>query len=280
MRTHIDYIKEKLSAYYSPAEIKIFTRFIFENEFQIPFSDIVACKINHLSDSEALKIEEIVSRLKNYEPIQYILGKTEFYTLPFLVNDSVLIPRPETEELVEWIITDFNGRAPKILDMGTGSGCIAITLAKKLPGATVCAWDVSAEALDVACENARLNAVSVQFDRVNVLERIHCAEKFDVIVSNPPYITVSEKRDMEVNVLRFEPHDALFVPDENALLFYEKISEIALQNLLPQGQLFFEINRAKGEEVAHLLRSKGFEKIEVRKDISGNQRMVKAQKSH
>lgn len=271
------FIKSELKDLYSPDEISSLTRLILEKEFAIPFADILACKFNHLSDAEMQKLTEIVGKLKNSEPIQYILGETDFFGLAFYVNGSVLIPRPETEELVQWVLESAENKPIKILDIGTGSGCIAVTLAKKLPSAEVHAWDISEDALEVARRNAERNGVKVIFSKRDMLLEPVSDEKFDIIVSNPPYVTEVEKTEMQENVLNFEPHLALFVPDDNALVFYEKIADFALTNLNKGGQLFFEINRAKGADIAHLLEEKGFTNIELRKDISGNERMVMAE---
>ena len=189
----------------------------------------------------------------------------------------MLIPRPETEELVQWVLESAENKPMKILDIGTGSGCIAVTLAKKLPSAEVHAWDISEDALKVARRNAERNGVKVIFSKRDMLLEPVSDEKFDIIVSNPPYVTEVEKTEMQENVLNFEPHLALFVPDDNALVFYEKIADFALTNLNKGGQLFFEINRAKGADIARLLEEKGFKNIELRKDISGNERMVMAE---
>ena len=274
MQNPKDFIKSELKDLYSPDEISSLTRLILEKEFAIPFADILACKFNHLSDAEMQKLTEIVGKLKNSEPIQYILGETDFFGLAFYVNGSVLIPRPETEELVQWVLESAENKPIKILDIGTGSGCIAVTLAKKLPSAEVHAWDISEDALEVARRNAERNGVKVIFSKRDMLLEPVSDEKFDIIVSNPPYVTEVEKTEMQENVLNFEPHLALFVPDDNALVFYEKIADFALTNLNKGGQLFFEINRAKGADIAHLLEEKGFKNIELRKDISGNERMV------
>ena len=271
------FIKSELKDLYSPDEISSLTRLILEKEFAIPFADILACKFNHLSDAEMQKLTEIVGKLKNSEPIQYILGETDFFGLAFYVNGSVLIPRPETEELVQWVLESAENKLMKILDIGTGSGCIAVTLAKKLPSAEVHAWDISEDALEVARKNAERNGVKVIFVKRDMLLEPVSDEKFDIIVSNPPYVTEVEKTEMQENVLNFEPHLALFVPDDNALVFYEKIADFALTNLNKDGKLFFEINRAKGADIAHLLEEKGFTNIELRKDISGNERMVMAE---
>ena len=271
------FIKSELKDLYSPDEISSLTRLILEKEFAIPFADILACKFNHLSDAEMQKLTEIVGKLKNSEPIQYILGESDFFGLAFYVNGSVLIPRPETEELVQWVLESAENKPMKILDIGTGSGCIAVTLAKKLPSAEVHAWDISEDALEVARKNAERNGVKVIFVKRDMLLEPVSDEKFDIIVSNPPYVTEVEKTEMQENVLNFEPHLALFVPDDNALIFYEKIANFALTNLNKGGQLFFEINRAKGTDIARLLEEKGFKNIELRKDISGNERMVMAE---
>ena len=277
MQNPKDFIKSELKDLYSPDEISSLTRLILEKEFAIPFADILACKFNHLSDAEMQKLTEIVGKLKNSEPIQYILGETDFFGLAFYVNGSVLIPRPETEELVQWVLESAENKPMKILDIGTGSGCIAVTLAKKLPSAEVHAWDISEDALEVARRNAERNGVKVIFSKRDMLLEPVSDEKFDIIVSNPPYVTEVEKTEMQENVLNFEPHLALFVPDDNALVFYEKIADFALTNLNKDGKLFFEINRAKGADIAHLLEEKGFTNIELRKDISGNERMVMAE---
>lgn len=271
------FIKSELKDLYSPDEISSLTRLILEKEFAVPFADILACKFNHLSDAEMQKLTEIVGKLKNSEPIQYILGESDFFGLAFYVNGSVLIPRPETEELVQWVLESAENKPMKILDIGTGSGCIAVTLAKKLPSAEVHAWDISEDALEVARKNAERNGVKVIFVKRDMLLEPVSDEKFDIIVSNPPYVTEVEKTEMQENVLNFEPHLALFVPDDNALVFYEKIADFALTNLNKGGQLFFEINRAKGADIARLLEEKGFKNIELRKDISGNERMVMAE---
>ena len=272
----LTYIEQELADFYAPSEIKVFTRIILEDACGLSFADVIACKFNNLSDSCTRKVEDIVLRLKNYEPIQYILGETEFYGLTFSVNENVLIPRPETEELVEWIVSEKRKANPKILDIGTGSGCIAVTLAKKITDAQVCAWDISRKALEIASRNAERHAVNVFFKRKDVFEDVADMPFWDIIVSNPPYIMESEKEEMERNVMDFEPHEALFVPNGQPLLFYERIADIAAQKLSDGGELFFEINRAKGNNVMQILSYKGFKDIVLKKDLSGNPRMIKA----
>ena len=292
MKKLTHYIQEELNGLYTISEISALTRIIIEEIYGSPAYNINTDKINNLSLSKLRKTEDIVARLKNNEPLQYILGKTEFYSLPFLVTPEVLIPRPETEELVEWILSDSLPEKPYILDIGTGSGCIAVSLAKKTPDATVDAWDNSEKAISVASQNAILNNVKVNFFNQDVLKVIQDVFKvnqdllkeasstisYDIIVSNPPYICESEKKDIEKNVLHFEPHNALFVSDENPLIFYKRIAEISFAILKNGGKLYFEINRSHGQEIIELLKSKGFSDIELRKDISGNYRMIKAVK--
>ncbi|NLC49091.1 MAG: peptide chain release factor N(5)-glutamine methyltransferase [Bacteroidales bacterium] len=271
MRTH-------LSEGFTVGEIRAFTTLILKEVCNLSFSDIVACKFTELSDNEKQNIISIVKRLQKGEPIQYILGVTEFYGLDLKVTSSVLIPRPETEELVEWILLETKQLNPHILDIGTGSGCIAITLSKKMKYATVDAWDVSAEALEVAKENAKANNVSIKFSKVDVLAKQDLDKRFDIIVSNPPYIIESEKKVMSKNVLDFEPHQALFVSNNDALIFYDRIADIAVKLLNKNGMLYFEINQAYGQQIVQLLQQKNFINIELKKDISGNYRMIRAMK--
>nr|WP_294774908.1 peptide chain release factor N(5)-glutamine methyltransferase [uncultured Flavobacterium sp.] len=225
--------------------------------------------------------KNIVAALKTQKPIQYILGETEFYGLPFLVNENVLIPRPETEELVGLILEEEGkGKREKgkvsILDIGTGSGCIPIALKKNLPHAEVYAIDVSEKALATAKINAELNKVGVNFMLKNILETNDLEQQFDIIVSNPPYVRNLEKAEIKPNVLEFEPHLALFVEDNDALLFYRKIAELAQKSLAPNGQLYFEINQYLGKETIELVESYGFKNVKLIKDVYGNDRMISA----
>lgn len=276
MQKSIFYISESLKSYYPETEISAFSRLIICFATGISFSDFLANRDKALTEEEEQKIVCIVDRLKTYEPIQYILGETEFYGLPFFVNRDTLIPRPETEELVELIINENKEREVSILDIGTGSGCIAVTLAKYLEKASVSAWDFSQGALDVAKQNAENNNVDVNFAKVDVLTDFPSSAKYDVIVSNPPYVLESEKKDMLANVLDYEPHSALFVPDNRALLFYDRIADIALNILNTGGLLYFEINQAKGKETIEMLEEKGFADIMLLQDISKRDRMVRA----
>lgn len=228
-------------------------------------------------------IDNILTELKTGKPIQYILGHTEFYGLTFKVNPAVLIPRPETEELVEWIISTVGNRqlgVANILDIGTGSGCIAISLKKNLPGFSVSAIDISRQALQTARENAELNDAKVTFIQADILDSSRHAPRalrYSIIVSNPPYVTLDDKNQMHTNVTDFEPHTALFVPERDPLIFYKAIADFASKSLKRGGMLFFEINENYGEQIVELLNSKSFKNIELSKDMSGKARMIKAE---
>lgn len=234
-----------------------------------------------LEQAEITALTKLLGQLKTGQPIQYLLGEAAFYGLTFRVSPDVLIPRPETEELVVWILETVRQQAmvkSRLLDIGTGSGCIAITLKKNTPAAAVSGMDISADALTVAMQNALNNEVIVDFIQQDILENPTptATERYHVIVSNPPYITVAEQDKMHVNVLQHEPHLALFVENNDALLFYRAIADYAVLNLLPDGYLFFEINAGYGAETVALLYSKGFRTVELRKDMQGRDRMIKA----
>ncbi|WP_321519448.1 peptide chain release factor N(5)-glutamine methyltransferase [uncultured Bacteroides sp.] len=270
------HIRQSLAGKYSEAEIKGFTKIIFTEVFHLNMLDIYMGKDINLSLNQTVELDEILARLQKYEPIQYIVGYEGFYGMTFHVTPAVLIPRPETEELVSLIIEENSNYSPEILDIGTGSGCIAISLSKNLPQSKVSSWDISEEALLVARKNNEALGTSVSFNQVNVLEYQPNGEVFDVIVSNPPYVTVAEQIDMEQNVLNWEPSLALFVPDKDPLLFYRKIAELGLGMLTPKGKIYFEINQAYGKETADLLLALGYSDVEIIKDMSGRDRIVKA----
>lgn len=272
-------ISEEISSHYSTGEVAAITRTIATELLGIPQSTVFLKDDVTLTKEQATLLDNAISRLAQHEPIQYILGYSDFCGLRFAVTPATLIPRPETSELVEWITADTTGDV-RILDIGTGSGCIAISLASRLKGAIVTAWDISSEALAVAQRNNRNNGTGVTFSRVDILNYTPQGEKFDIIVSNPPYIKELEKAEMEPNVLDWEPHTALFVPDNDPLLFYRTIATKGLSMLTPGGRLYFEINRAHGEETAAMLRTLGYTDIELRKDIAGNDRMIKATRKH
>jgi len=277
MQTTFEHIQSKLRGLYPETEIKSFSYLIIEKLTGFSRTEVYINKNTLFSDEQYHEIESIIEKLKKFIPIQYILGETEFYGLPFYVNESVLIPRPETEELVDWICTEHNkSRELQILDIGTGSGCIALSLKHEFPNSVVTGFDISGKALETAQSNAILNKLDVTFSKVDILNTSNTTTKWDIIVSNPPYITEKEKVDMFSNVLDYEPHLALFVPDNDPLLFYKKIALYAQQQLQPHGKLYFEINRSAGKLCLDLLTGMGFQDVELRKDISGNDRMVRA----
>ncbi len=227
------------------------------------------------SDFSAWKI--IIAQLLTQQPLQYILGSTHFFGLELMVNAAVLIPRPETEELVDWVLKENNQKTNlKILDIGTGSGCIAIALAKNLQNAKVFALDISKEALNVAQQNAVNNGVSIQFINADILNINTLEEYFDIIISNPPYVRDSEKKEMQRNVIDYEPHIALFVTEHQSLIFYEKIATLAQQYLTKNGTLFFEINQYLATENIKILENLNFKSIHLRQDVHGNDRMIMA----
>lgn len=274
--------RQELSALYDENEISALTLLVISDICEISNAKIKAFPELELTTEQSEKLTYILPELKTGKPVQYILGHTEFYGLPFNVNPSVLIPRPETEELVEWVLESVSTKqlaAGSILDIGTGSGCIAISLKKSLPAFDVSALDISAEALETATSNARLNDVDIQLIKADILNQSHISNltaQISVIVSNPPYVTLQDKTRMHTNVTDFEPHTALFVPEQDPLIFYRAIANFALTNLASGGLLFFEINESLGAETVALLHDKGFKNIELRKDMSGRDRMIKA----
>ena len=233
-----------------------------------------------VSAKNTTAFEKALLRLKKQEPIQYILGCTAFYGLTFTVNEHTLIPRPETEELVDWVLSNLHDQDSvlDILDIGTGSGCIAISLAKNIPTARVSGLDISEKALEVAQENAVKNQVLVSFCKKDILETTALENKYDVMVSNPPYVRQLEKKAMNANVLDYEPGVALFVPNEDPLLFYRKIAQLAMVSLQTRGWLYFEINEYLSKEMDVLLKEIGFANIEIKKDFREVPRMIKCQK--
>ncbi len=276
MQKTISYIKEYLKAYYPESEISGFIRIIIEHITKRSYPQAVISDTK-LTEEQTDLLHSILYRLKNSEPIQYIIGETEFFGLPFHVTKDVLIPRPETEELVELILNENKKSGLKVLDIGTGSGAIAIALAKHLEEGYIEAWDISEEALKIATLNAKSNALDITFRNVDVLKSYPTDTKFDIVVSNPPYILEKEKSGMDQNVLDYEPHTALFVPDNNGLLFYDRIADIALDLLEPNGKLYFEINQAKGQNTVQLVKSKGFINVSLFQDLNKNNRMVRAE---
>lgn len=333
MQQLLHYVRQALSAHYPASEANALARLILEKRFGVSLTDIYMGKDKQFSPEQRKDLEDILQRLLRDEPIQYILGEADFCGETFAVTPAVLIPRPETAELVAWIGETLPAAPCRVLDVGTGSGCIAISLAKQHPATAVTAWDISEEALAVARWNNESLGTSVTFLRRDALaeggepprkdgmnkgrtddlseeesperfvpeetlvpsdtsgercdeakdlcpriDRDDCDEsgKYDVIVSNPPYVTCSERREMEANVLDWEPGLALFVPDDDPLLFYRAIARLAHRLLKPGGRLFFEINRAYGLATVEMLRAMNYQDVELRKDLSGNDRMVSA----
>jgi len=260
-------------------EIESFFFILTEYLHNIKRVDVALNPNFELSEDDVEKWNAILAELQLEKPIQYITGDAWFFRLRFEVNENTLIPRPETEELVEWILSSSIIHHPSsILDIGTGTGCIPISLKTNLPKANVSAIDVSEKALEVAKRNAISNKVDISFIQANILEVEDLSQYFDIIVSNPPYVRNLEKEEIKKNVLDYEPHLALFVEDTDALLFYRKIAQLALKNLAPNGLLFFEINQYLGKETVELLENLGFKNIELKKDMYGNDRMIKCKK--
>ncbi len=270
-------IKRKVKCTEDSRERRALTLLIMDYLFDIQQVDIVAdYPIKPPTTEQKENIEEITSRLNNQEPIQYVLGETEFYELPFFVSPEVLIPRPETEELVHHIISQHKNESPTILDIGTGSGCIAISLAKNIDNSKVFALDISMDALSVTQDNAKENGVNIQLVHDDIL-KLNDADQlpqFDIIVSNPPYITESEKDFMEDNVLAHEPHLALFVDNDKALIFYDAITAFAKQKLKNGGHLYVEINEQFGKETAEILNLNGFTNVTIHTDLSNKERYI------
>jgi release factor glutamine methyltransferase len=274
MKQTISNIKNSLSGLYELSEVESFISMIFNFVFGYSKREMILNADQSLPESTILKINEIISRLKNFEPIQYIFGEAEFYGLTFKVQPGVLIPRFETEELVDLIIKREQNSTIKILDIGTGSGCIAISLKKHLPKSELWCCDISDKALEITRQNAELNKVEVKLEKFDVLGHSNFIERgFDLIVSNPPYVTNKEKLVMRKNVLNFEPSLALFVPDDDPLLFYRAIVQKAKKLLNTKGKLYFEINEDFGNDISALLVKNGFD-VEVIKDINGKDRIV------
>ena len=275
----IRFFRDELKDSYEYDELESIIAYCFEYYFKLNRAELFSRTDETVSESELLKFNFAIKELKNQKPIQYILGEADFYRLKFKVNEHVLIPRPETEELVHLIIKDNELDSPIILDIGTGSGCIPVALKKNIPSAKISAMDISNEALEVAKYNAKHNGVEVEFVLDSILHLIshisHLTSHFDIIVSNPPYICVSEKANMNKNVLDYEPHLALFVENDDPLLFYKAISDFDIKNLNKNGKIYFEINQSLASETKNLLENKGFKNVELIKDLSNNYRILR-----
>jgi release factor glutamine methyltransferase len=270
----------RLAKVYGEGEAKAISRMVYEVRYGLTLSDLL---VGRDADVPAAELEEMALRLEQQEPVQYVLGQADFLGRTFLVNHHVLIPRPETEELCRWIVNDTKEQRPRVLDVGTGSGCIACTLAAEIPDGKVTAWDISAEALRVAEANARRVGVQVSFEQVDALKMPHShrfslSSEYDLIVSNPPYICDKERGTMEANVLEHEPHTALFVPDDDPLLFYRAIARYGVEALKEGGWLYFEINPLYAVPLSEMLSMMAYRDIEIKEDAFGKQRMIRAQR--
>ena len=276
------YFTDTLKEIYPKTEIDTFFFLLIEEKLNLQRVDSVMHPDFLIIDAILSELKVILKRLLKEEPIQYIIGNTEFYGLPFKVNKNTLIPRPETEELVEWVLKEVRELQIRkiekisILDIGTGTGCIPISLAKNLSNSSISAIDVSGDALKVAQQNATLNNVEISFLEMDILETKELPQQYNLIVSNPPYIRELEKVEISNNVLENEPHLALFVKDNNPLIFYSKIADLARIHLKKGGLLFFEINQYLGKETVEMLKQKDYNTITLKKDLFGNDRMVKA----
>ena len=292
VKQYRNYFNETLKTIYPITEIDSFFFLLLEEYLGFRRVDIVLKSDFKITQETLNLLQSATKQLEQEVPLQYIIGKTEFYGLPFVVNKHVLIPRPETEELVACVVSEssrvktFNTSTKqttetkqlKILDIGTGSGCIPISLKKQLPFAKISAIDISKEALTVAKKNAVLNNVDIHFILQDILKTVALDQHYDIIISNPPYVRELEKKELKNNVLKNEPHVALFVENDNPLIFYAKIAELAKKYLNKNGLLFFEINQYLGTETIDLVNKKGLKNIQLKKDMFGNDRIVVASK--
>ena len=274
---------QSLTPLYDAGEAQAIVRTVLDVEYGMTLTDIICGKVNELSSDEERNLEEIITRLQNGEPVQYVLGEADFAGRTFHVEPGVLIPRPETAELCQWIEEEVSSleadERKQIFDICTGSGCIAITLGLNIPNSEVTGWDISEDALRIAQGNVEmLKAGNVRIEYQDALMLPKVAEAADIIVSNPPYISEKEKADMEKNVLEHEPSIALFVPDEDPLKFYRAIAEYASSALKSEGALYFEINPIYEKETREMLEELGFKDIETKEDAFGKKRMMKAKK--
>ncbi|MEZ7946011.1 MAG: peptide chain release factor N(5)-glutamine methyltransferase [Flavobacteriaceae bacterium] len=292
VKQYRNYFNETLKTIYPITEIDSFFFLLLEEYLGFRRVDIVLKSDFKINQQTLNLLQSATKQLEQEVPLQYIIGKTEFYGLPFVVNKHVLIPRPETEELVAWVVSEssrfktFNTSTKqttetkqlKILDIGTGSGCIPVSLKKQLPFAEISAIDISNDALTVAKKNAVLNNVDIHFILQDILKTVALDQHYDIIISNPPYVRELEKKELKNNVLKNEPHVALFVENDNPLIFYDKIAELAKNYLNKNGLLFFEINQYLGTETINLVNKKGLKNIQLKKDMFGNDRIIVASK--
>jgi release factor glutamine methyltransferase len=276
---------KRLTPLYEAGEAKAVVRWLLDVRFGLSMADILCDKVSELPQAAQAELEAMMARLADGEPVQYVVGQADFCGRQFRVAPGVLIPRPETAELCQWVLEGRGERGEvrgyTLLDIGTGSGCIAITLAAEMPQAEVTGWDISEVALGIARENAERLGVDVSFEQRDILDSsrstLH-ASLYDIIVSNPPYIEPREREGMERNVLDYEPHIALFAPEGNPILFYQRIADLAVRALKPGGSLYFELNPLTASSVGNYLTQIGFSRIEIRQDAFGRNRMLKATK--
>ena len=276
---------KQLTPLYEAGEAKAVVRWLLDVRFGLSMADILCDKVSELPQAAQAELEAMMARLAEGEPVQYVVGLADFCGRQFRVAPGVLIPRPETAELCQWVLQGRGERGEvrgyTLLDIGTGSGCIAITLAAEMPQAEVTGWDISEVALGIARENAERLGVDVSFEQRDILDSsrstLH-ASLYDIIVSNPPYIEPREREGMERNVLDYEPHIALFAPEGNPILFYQRIADLAVRALKPGGSLYFELNPLTASSVGNYLTQIGFSRIEIRQDAFGRNRMLKATK--
>ncbi|MDG1477340.1 MAG: peptide chain release factor N(5)-glutamine methyltransferase [Vicingaceae bacterium] len=279
LKAACNYFKKELRNTYDESELNQILQISFHHFFGLSRAELIFNQDDLISEENVKKIIELVTALKTNKPLAQIIGEWEFYGMKFKVNENTLIPRPETEELVHLIVEENkNVKNCKVLDIGTGTGCIAVALKSEMEAVNVSAFDISTEALKTATENAKLNKLNVSFEQVNILDwkRQKLVEKYDLIVSNPPYIPEKEKNLMQQNVLGFEPELALFVNDNEPLIFYEVIADFAIENLTPNGKLYFEINENYGQETKQMLANKTFKNVTIVKDLNGKDRIIKA----
>ena len=277
LQATIQYIEKELKDYYPQEEIQAFSGIIIEHVCGWNYTERIMRKKDKLNKTAIGEIKGITERLKQYEPLQYILGETEFFGLKIRVNPAVLIPRPETEELVDWVLKSGGKGTGKVLDIGTGSGCIALAIKCNRKDASVTATDISPVALEVAQTNARLNNLQLNFIEADFLNfEYNNWANFDIIVSNPPYVRESEKAEMKSNVLKYEPENALFVKDDDPLVFYRRIGEFGRKYLNQKGKLFVEINEHLGRETKQLFGTLGYSDVELKNDIHGKLRLLRA----
>lgn len=278
IRSVIDYFERKLTSDFSVRECRIMAKAFIRKRLALTEHDLVLSSHQGVSESDLLYFRSAVKRLLDHQPFQYVLGETYFYGLTLKVNQAVLIPRPETEELVDWVLEDSKMDKLNVLDIGTGSGCISLALKAKRKAWEISAVDVDDDALELAKDNGKTLGLDVNFYKMDISDAISKSTKetYDLIVSNPPYIPVSEKKEMAKHVVEHEPEVALFVADDDPFLFYKKISSFAWDNLAINGKLYFEIHESKAQEIKDILELSGWEEVTIREDLQDKERMMRA----